>query len=92
MAQAVVALAADRARLATMGRAAHASARRFSHEDYADWLVQLHREIWRERPRPWPALRPALPVGYRLSCMGTAYYMLARHKVAKALGRPLRES
>jgi glycosyltransferase involved in cell wall biosynthesis len=82
MAQAISDLSADRARLTQMGHAAHASAQRFSHEDYGDWLVQLHRDIWHEPPRAWPEHRSVLPLGSRLLGLAAVGATAARHGLA----------
>ena len=58
------ALAADRALLARMGRAAQTEIdARFSPERYAEWFKGLMSDVWNEPARPFPADRPCIPAG-----------------------------
>jgi glycosyltransferase involved in cell wall biosynthesis len=67
MADRLAALAADRRRLAEMGRAARRRAASYSDEAYSHWLAALEAEAWADRPREWPAGRRAYPWHQRMA-------------------------
>lgn len=55
MADRLAELAADREELETIGRAAHQTATKYSHEEYLDWFVEMADDVWQTTPeRVWP--------------------------------------
>ncbi|HEX7069429.1 MAG TPA: glycosyltransferase family 4 protein [Rhodothermales bacterium] len=59
MADAIEALARDRARLPRLGRAAHdAVAATCEYGEYVRWFERTAKSLWREPAREWPRYRP----------------------------------
>jgi len=54
-------LSNDRALVAKLGQAAHASSRKYDVDDYVEWFEKLADEVWQEEGRAWPFNRRLLP-------------------------------
>lgn len=93
MAEAIAGLAADRGRLARMGRQAHARVReQYAIADYAAWFAALVAEAWRQPPRSWPRSVPLLdePAVAANAAPAAAYRRYSLTRFVGKLARRLR--